>query len=59
MHRVDVGIVGQLSDDRHESDDGRNGVDEITDDDEQQEPSVVTTAPVLMVRNFLPSGQAA
>ena len=36
VHRIDIGVLGEVDDQRHENDDGRNGVDEIADDDEQQ-----------------------
>ena len=37
VHRIDVGVLGQVGDDRHEDDDRRDRVDEIADDDEQHD----------------------
>jgi hypothetical protein len=48
VKRIDVSQFIQLDDDRHENDDGRDGIHEIADDDEQQhqqehdDPAVVT-----------------
>ena len=35
MHRIDIGVLGQVHDQRHEDDYRRHRVDEIADDDEQ------------------------